>query len=460
MEGRPAYMGLFNVVVNPVNMKCTTLPILSLDNQYSVNFHLAWLGFFVAFLSWFAFSLLIPDVIKSDLHLTAAQVENSNVISLCATLVVRIIIGPLVDQYGLRKIMAAMLVVGAIPSGLAGTISTASGLYAVRFFIGILGGTFVTCKAWTTVFFDKNVVGRANALAGGWGNSGGGFTFIIMIALFNRLLADGLRSHVAWRASFAIDPVPILLFVAVLTLVFGTDHPAGKWSDRNKLPIAHRKLDEEQATQNDKEMVKGEVTSNVEKIIGQDAHVVVAPVGEESITSELDIAVNKELTWDLAYRTLVNPLTWLPSFGYLTTFGYELAIDANLANVLFNLYKSPTFGQTKAGYIASAYGLINIVTRPFGGYLGDLIYRRYGVPGKKYLTIFCGIAQGLLSVALGVYIDGHKHPSLAVVIVLFLLTAAFNEAGNGANFALVPHCNPNSNGLMTGIVGAMGNLGV
>lgn len=25
-------------------------------------------------------------------------------------------------------------------------------------------------------FFDKNVVGTANALAGGWGNSGGGIT--------------------------------------------------------------------------------------------------------------------------------------------------------------------------------------------------------------------------------------------------------------------------------------------
>lgn len=55
--------------------------------------------------------------------------------------------------------------------------------------------------------------------------------------------------------------------------------------------------------------------------------------------------------------------------------------------------------------------------------------------------------------------------------------AIFNEAGCGANFALVPHCNPcksalhtisylkvlilgiDSNGLMSGIVGSMGNLG-
>jgi NNP family nitrate/nitrite transporter-like MFS transporter len=68
--------------------------------------------------------------------------------------------------------MAALLVLGSIPSGLAGTISSAGGLYTIRFFIGILGATFVPCQAWTTAFFDKNIVGTANAFAGGWGNLG------------------------------------------------------------------------------------------------------------------------------------------------------------------------------------------------------------------------------------------------------------------------------------------------
>ena len=55
--------------------------------------------------------------------------------------------------------MAGLLVLGAIPSGLAGTVTSVKGLYIIRFFIGILGGTFVPCQAWNTVFFDKNVVG-------------------------------------------------------------------------------------------------------------------------------------------------------------------------------------------------------------------------------------------------------------------------------------------------------------
>lgn len=47
-----------------------------------------------------------------------------------------------------------------------------------------------------------------------------------------------MSSHNAWRAAFAIVPVPLLLTVATLTLIFGTDCPAGKWSSRHTLPAS------------------------------------------------------------------------------------------------------------------------------------------------------------------------------------------------------------------------------
>ncbi|KAG1776328.1 major facilitator superfamily domain-containing protein [Suillus placidus] len=449
-----ALYSLRHPVINPTNRKCSTVPIFTLNNQYSRNFHLSWLGFFVAFLSWFAFSPLIPDAISTDLKLTSEEVGNSNIVSLCSTLIVRVISGPLVDRYGPRKVMASLLIIGAIPSGLAGTVSTANGLYIVRFFIGILGATFVSCQAWNTVFFDKNVVGRANALGGGWGNAGGGFTFIIMISLFNQLLADGMTPHVAWRVAFAIVPVPILLSVAAATLMFGTDHPAGKWSDRYKAVATTS--DDQTSIINSKNTKTKSGDDDIETGDEKNIKVTVTAI---NLVSELDTAVNEPLSLDMAYEIIINPLTWLPSLAYLTTFGFELAIDANLATVLYKLLKSPTFGQTKAGYIAGIYGLLNVFSRPLGGYFGDLIYVKFGVPGKKYLTIACGVAQGLLSLGLGLYIDNHPHPSLVVIIVIFVILAIFNEVANGVNFSLVPHCNPNSNGFMTGIVGAMGNLG-
>lgn len=63
--------------------------------------------------------------------------------------------GPLVDRFGPRKTMAAILIVGAIPSGLAGTVTSYEGLLVLRFFIGILGASFVPALCWSTAFFDK-----------------------------------------------------------------------------------------------------------------------------------------------------------------------------------------------------------------------------------------------------------------------------------------------------------------
>lgn len=114
--------------------------------------------------------------IKADMHLSQNQIANSNIIALTATLLIRAIAGPMCDAIGPRLTFASLLFIGSIPTALAGTAHNAMGLYFIRFFVGILGGTFVPCQVWSTGFFDKNVVGTSNALVGGWGNSGGGIT--------------------------------------------------------------------------------------------------------------------------------------------------------------------------------------------------------------------------------------------------------------------------------------------
>lgn len=90
-----------------------------------LQLHLSWLAFFVAFLSWFAFPPLVPEAIREDLNLTRAELGNSNITALSATLGIRFVCGPLVDRFGPRWVMVWLLVLGAIPSGLAGTISNA-----------------------------------------------------------------------------------------------------------------------------------------------------------------------------------------------------------------------------------------------------------------------------------------------------------------------------------------------
>lgn len=84
-------------------------------------------------------------------------VVSRTVIALCATLVLQVIMGRLVDRFGPRKTMAAIHIVSAIPSGLDGTVvvTSSEGLLVLRFFIVILGASLIRALCWSTAFFDK-----------------------------------------------------------------------------------------------------------------------------------------------------------------------------------------------------------------------------------------------------------------------------------------------------------------
>lgn len=180
-------------------------------------------------------SLLSTSPIQTSFHSVPRKLRcfllSTSLTSI--SLLVRFVAGPLCDLIGPRYTFALTLLAGAIPTALAGTISSVSGLLTIRFFVGILGGSFVPCQVWSTAFFDKNVVGTANALAGGWGNSGGGITYFVMPAIFDSLVRDrGLTEHVAWRVAFIV-PFIVIVTTAGLMLLLCPDTPMGKWSERH-----------------------------------------------------------------------------------------------------------------------------------------------------------------------------------------------------------------------------------
>jgi len=289
---------------------------------------------------------------------------------------------------------------------------------------------------------------------------GGGATYAIMSALFQSLTRSlRLSPHVAWRVAFVIVPVPILLSVAGLSLIFGQDHPAGKWEERHMVLVNSLYLEKDH--QVPVESYNKDSQEETRKNTGLNTSVDISQrKGDVTLTD--DIAVKESPSLGVAYvRILTSPLTWLPPLAYMTTFGLELAIDSNLGNVLFTLFnqKRQDFGQTQAGYYTSIFGFLNIVTRPLGGYIGDVIYRFYGTKGKKAWTIFCGFIMGTMFLAAGLYLGRSGDASLPILMGVFSLAAAFSEMGNGACFALVPHCSLPHNGFMSGLVGSFGNLG-
>ena len=449
--------------VNPLNGKSFTFPIFRFWDMYSTAFWLATLGFFVAFLSWFAFSPLVPEAVRDDLGLSQAEVINSNLASLGGTAIVRLIAGPACDRYGPRKVMAGLLILGAIPSGLAALVTNIGQLEAVRFFISILGGTFVPTQAWTTTFFDKSIVGTANAFAGGWGNLGGGVTVAVMIGLYERFVHSGLSPHMAWRVCFPAVPVPCLLLVAGLVLLVGRDHPMGKWANRHQLAGSDIAVLQGQSVHLDADEIAAKERIDSDKEKGpapaprfQD-HGKTTPTASTTYAT-VDVAQSEPLSVKTLLPILGDLRVWMCFMCYLLTFGLETALDAGLPGLINTLFASSTFNHVDAAYAASTYGLLNIFARPVGGIIADMLYSRFGLKAKVWWLLGTALSQGVAMIGLGMYIN-YGNATLGGVIGFIVLVAVTGFAANGACYAVYGHLRPKNIGAVAGLVGAGGNIG-
>lgn len=421
----------------------------------------------------YAFPPLLSDVIAKDIHLSKNEIANSNIIALTATLLVRLVAGPACDRFGPRYTFAGCLLLGAIPTFLAGTVKSATGLMVLRFFIGILGGSFVPCQVWTTGFFDKNIVGTANSLTGGLGNSGGGITYFVMPAIFNSLVhRQGLTPHVAWRVAFVVPGI-LITTVAIALVLCCQDTPTGKWSDR--FQAAENNL-RTHGLEGEVVAVPGEITAagpekavsespsgrsdivDEEKKIDQTRGVFgdhEAQMGEQQMLDTVRGEVVQKPSFKEAIAVICSPQTLVTGACYFCTFGAELSINSVLGNYYTKNF--PYLGLQGSGNWAAMFGLMNIVMRPLGGLVSDFAYRRTkSVWSKKILLHTYSILMGVFLIAIGVS-DSHNRATMVGLISGGL--AFFLEGANGLNYSLVPHVHPYANGIVSGFTGAMGNFG-
>ena len=142
--------------------------------------------------------------------------------------------------------------------------------------------------------------------------------------------------------------VPILLLTASLIFVFGQDHPSGRWEERPKSNTVYLEKDHVTFDTNEKD-----VQNKQDK--GLENARVNAYQGQEEDVTPVNSVVEGSPNLMTYLRILISPMTWLPPLAYMTTFGLELAIDSNMANVLFALFntKRPDLTQTQAGYYTS-----------------------------------------------------------------------------------------------------------
>lgn len=358
---------------------------------------MTWITFFFCFFGWFGVAPLMP-MIRDELGLTKSEVGNIIIASVSATIIARLLIGKLCDTVGPRLTYTMLLVVGAIPMMLIGLSTSYASFLLFRFFIGIVGASFVITQFHTSMMFAPNIVGTANAVTGGWGNLGGGVANLAMPLIAAGFAAMGLVSDGdSWRLAMVV-PGAILLIMAFIYYRYTTDTPAGNFSD----------------------LKKG------------------------------DAAVQQKRRKGLLMVTLRDYRIWVLTLAYAACFGIEITVD-NVAATFF----IDRFGTSliMAGALAGIFGGMNLFARALGGIVSDQVGRRFGLKGKGRLLGLLLVLEGI-----GIMLFAASG-SLLVAVASMLIFALFLKMANGCTYGIVPFINKDNIGVVSGVVGAGGNIG-
>ncbi len=373
------------------------LPIFSLGGVQMRTFHITWLTFFVCFFGWFGLAPLMP-AIRADLGLTKPQVGNTIIAAVSATIFARLLIGRLCDTWGPRKTYTALLVLGAIPVMGVGLAHDYTTFLLFRLLIGVIGASFVITQFHTSMMFAPSVKGTANAVAGGWGNLGGGVTNMAMPLVMAALVGFGYTRPEAWRLAMVLPGV-LMLVMAFVYFRFTKDTPAGNYRDAGPDEI------------------------------------------QREVSQKSSVSFGKAVS-DLR--------VWALAFAYAGCFGMEITFDGVAA-----LYFFDNFGlnEKTAGLWAGVFGFMNLFARALGGILADRVGRKYGMRGKGLLLAGLLLLEG---VGIGLFAASGN---LTLAVVSMLSFALFLKMANGTTYAIVPFVNKKAVGVVSGVVGAGGNVG-
>jgi NNP family nitrate/nitrite transporter-like MFS transporter len=309
------------------------LKVFSLKGVQMRTFHTTWLMFFVCFFGWFGLAPLMPTI-REELHLTKEQVGNLIIISVSSTVIARLIIGKLCDTWGPRKTAIRLLLAGSLPVMLVGLAHDYTSFLLFRAAIGIIGASFVITQFHTSMMFAPNVKGTANAVAGGWGNLGGGVTNMVMPLIFAAIVGMGFTKGEAWRYAM-IMPGVMMLIVAFLYYKFTKDTPAGNYNEIGRTKATRIKTD---------------------------------------------------------YSVLKDWRIWALTMAYAMCFGMEITFD-NVASLHF----TDTFklSQSSAGFWAGVFGFMNLFARALGGIISDKTGKKWGMQGKGIFLALALLLEGI-----------------------------------------------------------------
>lgn len=150
------------------------------------------------------------------------------------------------------------------------------------------------------------------------------------------------------------------------------------------------------------------------------------------------------------WSALADWRVWALMLAYGCCFGMEITFD-NVASLHF--VDSFKLSQSSAGLWAGIFGSMNLFARALGGIVSDKVGARWGLRGKGILLAGVLLLEGAGLIAFA------AAGSFVLAIVCMLSFALFLKMANGATYGITPFINEKNIGLVSGVVGAGGNLG-
>ena len=314
------------------NKPLDKLNVFSFKGVQMRTFHITWFSFFLCFFAWFGLAPLMPTI-RQELGLTKDQVGNIIIASVSSTIISRLIMGHLCDTWGPRKTYVMMLVLGAIPVMTVGLAHDYTTFLLFRFCIGIIGASFVITQFHAGMMFAPQVKGTANAVAGGWGNLGGGVTNMVMPLIFAFIVGMGYTKAEAWRYAMVIPGV-VMLLTAFVYYKYTKDTPIGNYDEIHHVRSKHQ----------------------------------------------------------ADYSVLLDWRVWALTLAYGVCFGMEITFDNVAALHFVDTFK---LDQASAGFWAGVFGFMNIFARALGGIVADKVGQKSGLKGKGWLLGLVLLLEGV-----------------------------------------------------------------
>lgn len=422
------------------------------NRQQVTILHLSWIAFFLTFVSWFNLAPFNTTLIAT-MGLTEGQMRVLMIANVALTIPARILIGPLVDALGPKRVFVGVLLFTGGVCFLFAMSRTFNDLLVSRLLMGMSGAGFVVGIKMIAEWFPREKMGTAQGLYAGWGNFGAAAAAFTL-----PLLASFYSPDMGWRAAATLCGACCLLWAAVYHsfardvpdntngFELGLDHAIEVTSYRDlvlqilimipvftalgllvfKLATPPAEWLSPRAFWATIFVLSGLFAWNAVSCVRYNAGIIGTELGPERRYAFKQIAIL--------------------SLVYALTFGSELAVVSMFPEFLEQTFALPA---VVAGVLGSCFAFFNLVTRPLGGGLADRF-------GRRRVLFFLVAGSGICY-----WIMGGMDADWPVVLAvgMAVLCSVMIQAGNGACFAMIPLVRRDLTGQLAGVAGAYGNVG-